>query len=80
MVFGIAMLVAIYILWQLLIKGLLWKTILAIGGWISIYVFLEKSYDWAAHSGIIISNNLISWSIIIPSFIVLMAMAYTKEN
>lgn len=79
MIFGLAMLAIIYVLWILLVKGFLWKSILAIGGWFGIWGFLNHSYEWASNSGISAFDIMISWSIIIPTFILLMAMAYTRE-
>lgn len=76
-IFGIVLLLIIIILWALLVKGLLWKLILAIAGWFAIHIWLS-TYDWSS-SGITIFGSIINWAIVIPSLIVLMAMAHTKE-
>lgn len=73
-------LIAIYILWVLLARGFLWKLILGIGGWFGIYVFLGTYVSGAADSGITVWDTLISWAAVVPTIIVILAMAHTKEE
>ncbi len=77
---GIILLIIIYILWLLLVKGLLWKLSLAISGWFGIWIFLDRQFEWAHNSGIIISGHLINWAVIIPTIIFIMAIFRTKEE
>ena len=80
MIFGLALLVIIYFLWVLLVQGLLWKIILAIGGWFGIMVGLRIYMPDSAHECVQVSGYHLSWAVVIPTFIVLMAMAYTKDE
>lgn len=73
-------LIAIYILWILLVRGFLWKLILGVGGWFGIYMFLITYVSGAGDTGIIISETLISWAAVIPTIIVMLAMAHIKEE
>ena len=77
-VFGIFMLVVIIILWQLLVKGWLWKLLLGIAGWFGIWIFLEMYFPGT--KSVAINDIGASWSQVIPTIVVLMAMAYTKEE
>ena len=78
MVFGVFLLVVIIILWQLLVKGLLWKLLLGVAGWFGIWVFMETYFPGSKSTAI---NDLeMSWSQVVPTIVVLMAMAYTKEE
>ena len=78
MVFGICMLIVLYLLWVLLVKGALWKLILGAFGWFGIYIFLTTQLHLDQASPF--KNNFMSWAAIIPTIIVLMAMATTKDE
>lgn len=77
MVFGFCMLVVLYLLYVLLIKGLLWKIILGAAGWFGIYWYLKGVPECQAYP---FNNDTFTWAAIIPTLIVLMAMEYTKEE
>jgi hypothetical protein len=79
MILAICSLIAIYVLYVLLIKGLLWKIILAIFGWLGLYWCLS-GVDGLSTSGITVSNYVISWAVVLPSVLVMLAMMYTKED
>lgn len=79
MILALVALFVISIVWIFLIKGLLWKLILAIGAWFGIRYFLNENFTWASKSGVIIFDNLITWGVIIPSLLIILAMANTKE-
>lgn len=73
---AIALLVVLYIIYVLLIKGLLWKLILGVFGWLGMYWYLSgisacQSYPF--------NNDTFTWSSVIPTVVILLAMAYTKE-
>ncbi len=78
MVFGICLLVAIYLLWVLLIKGALWKLTLGIFGWFEMYRFLGTVPAFRI-CPINISGNTFSWAFIVPTVVVLLALAHTRE-
>ncbi len=78
MEFGIAMLVVIYLLWLLLVKGALWKLILAGFGWFGIYVFLALQFHLDKESPF--KDNSFSWAAIVPTIIVFLALATTKDE
>jgi len=77
MLFGIFLLIAIYILYLLLVKGVLWKIILAFFGWCGMYWFLLNNGGNTVLATI--SGYELTWAQVVPSVIVLLAMAYTKE-
>jgi hypothetical protein len=79
-VFGICLLVAIYILWVLLVKGALWKIIVGIAGWFGMFIALRLYFPGAVHECLNFSGYSFSWSEVIPTVVVLLAMAYTKEE
>lgn len=78
MEFGIAMLVVIYLLWLLLVKGALWKLILGGFGWFGIYIFLATQLHLDETSPF--KDNFMSWAAIVPTIIVLLALATTKDE
>lgn len=78
MIAAIVAIVIMYILYILLIKGLLWKIILGIFGWAGMYWFLQSIYETKTF-GIVISDYMLSWSTIIPTIVISLAMLYTKE-
>lgn len=77
MLTGILLLIAIYLLYLLLIKGVLWKIILALFGWCGMYWYLFN------HGGneilMTISGYEFTWAQVVPTVIVLLAMGYTKD-
>ena len=78
MLFGIALLIAIYFMYVLLVKGALWKIILAIFGWFGMYWFLAA--QGLTEEAIVIMGHHISWAQAIPSGVVLLAMLYTRDE
>ena len=70
--------VILLIIYFLLIKGYLFKGILAFTGCLFIYNLLNN-YSWAKN-GIIINNYNVSFSAILPGIILLLAMAFTYED
>lgn len=78
MLFAIGMLIVIYLLWVLLVKGALWKIILGAFGWFGLYVFL--SANWQLNQESPFKDNFMSWAAIIPTALVLLVMATTKEE
>jgi hypothetical protein len=78
MVFAIGMLIVIYLLWVLLVKGALWKIILGAFGWFGLYVFL--STQWHLDKESPFKDNFMSWAAIIPTVLVLLVMASTKDE
>ncbi len=78
MVFGIAMLVVIYVLWVLLVKGALWKLILGGFGWFGVYMFLSIQFHLDRESPF--KDNSMSWAAIIPTILVILVLASTKDE
>lgn len=66
-------------MYVLLIKGALWKIIVVIFGWYGMFKALE-TYLPSSHSiCTTILDRTLLWSEVIPTIIVLLALAYTKE-
>lgn len=78
MVFGIGMLIFLYIMYQLLIKGLLWKIIFVIFGWGAIWFYL-KTIPAFQVCPLTISDYTFSWALIVPTVLVMLVFAHTKE-
>lgn len=78
MIFGIAMLVALYLLWVLLVKGALWKIILFGAGWFGIYALMRIYIEGANHIAVTITGYNFSWAEVVPTVICLLAMVTTK--
>lgn len=79
MEFGILLLIIIYILYLLLVKGMLWKLIIAIFGWFGMYVFLQTYVFNSKSICLTFVGHNFSWSEIIPTIIVILAISYTKD-
>jgi len=80
MEFGIVLLIIIYGAYVLLIKGVLWKIIVGIFGWFGMFIFLEMYFPDSKADCLTFSNSSFSWSVVIPTIIVLLAMFYTKDE
>lgn len=76
---GIGILIFLYIIYILLIKGLLWKIIFVIFGWGAIYNYLSTISIFKV-CPINISGYTFSWAIIVPTILVLLVLLYTKEE
>lgn len=74
---GIGILIVVYFLYVLLIKGLLYKIILCIFGWAGLYGYL--SHTWQLNQSSPFKDDYMSWAAIIPTILVVMAVAKTKE-
>lgn len=79
MIFGFLLLVVLYFLWILLVKGALWKLMIGFFGWLGMHWALQVYIPESKHVCLIVTGYTFSWSQVIPTIIVLMAMAYTKE-
>lgn len=80
MIFWFIILIVIYLLWLLLVKGALWKLILFFGGWFGIYVFLAINFPKSTLTAITIASTHYSWAFVIPTIICLLALAHTRSN
>jgi len=80
MIFGLFLLFIIFAAWHLLIRGLLWKSIIFFGSWFGIY-FLLKDHCPSTHKvAIIFSNYSFTWASVIPTTICLLALLTTKQD
>lgn len=69
----------LYILYKLLIGGWLYKGILGIFGWLAIFVILHANFIATRHSALMVGNYHISWSILIPTIILVLAMVTSND-
>ena len=69
-----------FFIWQLIIQGLIWKIIVGVFGWIGMYAAIAEFMPELNKAYLIIGQNKISWAIMIPSFILIMAMLYSKND
>ena len=78
LIFGIVLLVVLYTLYVLLVKGVLWKLILFCFGWFGLYVGLRIYVEGAAHTAVTISGYNFSWASVVPTIVCICALACTK--
>jgi hypothetical protein len=78
MVFGLALLAIIYIIWQLLVRGLLWKLILFFAGWAGLHAMLH-AMPWAQATVVVVGGIGFSWAAVIPTTICFLALLTTKD-
>jgi uncharacterized membrane protein YeaQ/YmgE (transglycosylase-associated protein family) len=76
MIFGIALLIAIWILYKLLVQGFLWKIILGICGALMIHVLLWNNFPGTHSIGFV----GLPWSAVIGIAVLLLAMMHTKSE
>jgi hypothetical protein len=69
-----------FFIWKLIVQGLIWKIIVGAFGWVGMYVAIAEFLPELNNTYIIIGHNRISWAIMIPSFILMMAMLYSKND
>jgi hypothetical protein len=80
MIFWIALLFALYLIWLLLVKGIIWKALLFFGGWVGIYCVLMAKFPVTAHTAIIIADSNFSWATVVPTVICILALAHTRTQ
>jgi len=78
MEFGIFLLVIIVILYFLLVQGYLWKMLIAGFGFYGMYLFLTKNIGCSNSTLVVVGSSSLSWAIIVPLVVVMLAAAYTK--
>jgi hypothetical protein len=80
MIYPIIAIIICFGAYVLLVKGLLYKLILGIGGVFGIYIYLENNVTSTAAQ--VFQNpslGWIHWSLVIPSILFVLALATTKE-
>lgn len=80
MIFGILLILFFWVAYTLLIKGVLWKLLLVVFGWFGLFVFLATYLPSTDTHGIVVYDTLVPWSAVLPTIVVLLALAYTKEE
>lgn len=76
---GIVLLVVLALLWQLFVKGWLWKITLGIFGWLGMYWALIYYIPSTKNVCLTISGSSFSWAGVIPTIVLIMSMLYTKD-
>lgn len=81
--FGMILLLSIYVLWKLFIDGWLFKIILFFAGWFGLYVFIrfyvEGGYQVAVTLGTEDPISL-SWAAVVPTAICFLALLCTRVS
>lgn len=80
MIFGICLLLVIFILWMLLVEGWLWKLALLLFGWIGMYFALHIYIPDSSAICFSAGGYDYSWKIVIPTFVCFMAAAYSGDK
>ena len=76
---SIVALIILYILYVLLVKGLLWKIIFVVFGWTGMYFWL-KTIPIFQGCPVNISNYTFSYAFIVPTILVMLVLMNTREE
>lgn len=79
MVFGLVLLIVIYLLYVLLIQGALFKLILGAFGWLGMYWYLSGIPEFGNHR-VFADNDMFTWAMGAPTILVLLVLLCTKEE
>jgi hypothetical protein len=80
-IIGVSIIVIIYLLYLLIVKGLLWKILVFGFGWIGMYLCLRAFLPIESNlSCMTISECKITYAELVPSIIVLLALIYSHSN
>jgi hypothetical protein len=74
---GIGILILLYILYVLLVKGLLWKIIFVVAGWAAIYTYLSGIVTFQVSP---FKSEVVSWAFIVPTILVMLVLFHTEED
>lgn len=80
MIFGVVLLIVIVAIYYLFIEGWLWKLILSAAGWFGIWIGLQIYYPASKTICLTFNDYQFSWAAVIPTIIIIMAMACTKAD
>lgn len=78
--FAAVLLVALYIMYLLLVKGWLFKLILFAAGWFGVYIWLKIYVEGATHTAVTFSGHDFSWAAVIPTVICVLCLACSKAE
>jgi hypothetical protein len=78
MIFGVALLIILYLIYMLFVEGFLWKSILFFAGWFGIR-YLLLTYAPASAQTTLVFSHPITWAALIATGICFMALLTTKE-
>jgi hypothetical protein len=80
LVFGVVLLVVLYIAYLLLVKGWLFKLILFAAGWFGLYIGLNIYVVGSTNIALTFSGYSFSWAAVIPTIICIACLACTKDD
>jgi hypothetical protein len=79
MIFGIFLLVCLFILWKLFAEGWLFKIILFCAGWVGLFVIMMAYTDCGKNTAVTLGNGThLSWAFIVPSIICVLCLLFTR--
>lgn len=77
-IFGVLLLLAIYILWVLFVDGWLFKIILFFAGWIGLFVLMRIYVEGSTNVAVVIGGTGFTWSAVVPTIICFLALLTAK--
>ena len=78
-VFGIILLLVLYILYKLFIDGWLFKGVLFFAGWFGIHVLLKTYVEGSDKIAMTIGDSTtVSWAVLVPTIICVLALLCHK--
>ena len=75
---GVGILVFLYILYVLFIRGALFKLILGVFGWFGMYWFLSDIP--AFQNNVFVDSGSFTWAMMAPTILVVLVLLCTKEE
>jgi hypothetical protein len=79
MIFGIVLLIALWLIYTLFVEGFLWKSILFFAGWFGIR-YLLLAYAPSSVQTTLVFNHPITWAAVIASGVCFMCLLTTKND
>jgi hypothetical protein len=79
MIFFVLIIACLYLFFKLVTSGLLFKWLFTLFGWLGMYWFLAKYVPSSDRFGIIILDYCMTWSIVLPTIVVIGAFIFIKD-
>ena len=80
MIFVLCVLLTLYVLYELLAHGTIWKTLVLVAAWFGIYFALSHNILSSNHIMMTIVGYTFSWAEVTATFIVFLCMAVTMRH
>jgi hypothetical protein len=79
MILFILIIICLYAAFKILTSSILFKFLFALFGWLGMYWFFIRYIPSSIKYGIIVNNFCVTWSIIVPSAMLIVAYIFIKD-